>query len=828
MREVRLDEAGRGLAGLVGDLVEDLIAVCREGKIVHVNAAGRAMLAGTAADARIDGEPLRRFIKAEFLDVVDDGLDLLLSEPSLPLMMVRADGEAFEVELTARTAVDETGAPLIVVRGRDLKDKVRAVNGLVANHKRLVRVVDQSLDLICLIKGGLITFLNPAGAALLQADAPADVLGKPLADLMHPDYVALMADGLADLAREREMVPMRVNGLKGRRIDVEIRVSIFRADGQDAYMVEARDITQRKRAAEGVREREQRLAGILGHVGEGIFTTGSDGLVQSFNLAAESMFGYQAAVVVGQPPDRLVPGATDRFLASTVPVAPRRRKNGVDELGREVEMTGVRADGSTFPMTVTWTRLPQGKEMLHIAIVRDITERKRAEARDLRYRQELETRVTERTRELNQAKRQNELILNATGDGIVGLDLRGTVIFANPAAAHILHMPLNRLHGAESGAIFRLRAEDGKDKPMALTAAELRDGIPAEWVMLRATGETFHTEVACTPLEDAGQTVGSVVVFRDITERRNVQARLQVAYTVFDTIGEGLLVCGADWGVRMVNPAFTRITGIPAEDAVAASVRKLLLDDNPVFEAMVEGLRWSHHWEREFWRTRPDGRDVALRVAVTEIRGGQEPGCHAIVLTDVTQRKRDEERIRYQANYDALTGLPNRSLFMDRLNSAVAQALRLGRAMALLFVDLDGFKEINDTLGHDAGDLLLKEVGARLVACARDSDTVARLGGDEFTVILTGVSSVQDAVLVAERLLDALAHPFDLEGSAGQVSASIGIALVPTHALDTEEVLNRADRAMYSAKQAGKAGWRVYGQDAGSVEALAARTAAEG
>ncbi|MSO73416.1 MAG: GGDEF domain-containing protein [Rhodospirillaceae bacterium] len=183
------------------------------------------------------------------------------------------------------------------------------------------------------------------------------------------------------------------------------------------------------------------------------------------------------------------------------------------------------------------------------------------------------------------------------------------------------------------------------------------------------------------------------------------------------------------------------------------------------------------------------------------------------IVSDITQRKLDEEKIIYQANYDQLTNLPNRTLFMDRLTRLVIEGKRAKTSVGLMFIDLDSFKAINDNLGHDAGDLLLKGTARRLEKCMREADTVVRLGGDELTVIMPRIDSLEAAGIVAGRIIKSLTEPFDLDGREGRVSASIGISLLPAQAGTAPELLHNADVAMYYAKRQGKENYQFYRPD---------------
>jgi two-component system NtrC family sensor kinase len=212
-------------------------------------------------------------------------------------------------------------------------------------------------------------------------------------------------------------------------------------------------------------------------------------------------------------------------------------------------------------------------------------------------------------------------------------------------------------------------------------------------------------------------------------------------------------------------------------------------------------------------------RILRLDGTVVDVEAGSSPVFYGsqwavqTVLRDITERKQLQERIWHQANFDALTGLPNRSLFQDRLQQAINCSEREGKPLALMFIDLDRFKEINDSLGHEAGDVLLQQVAHRLNGTVRKSDTVARMGGDEFTVILAECHSQEDIEGVARQILQKLEQPFDLPGGQGTISATIGIALYPDDDCDTSELLKKADLAMYRAKNQGRNGFAFHREE---------------
>lgn len=281
---------------------------------------------------------------------------------------------------------------------------------------------------------------------------------------------------------------------------------------------------------------------------------------------------------------------------------------------------------------------------------------------------------------------------------------------------------------------------------------------------------------------------------------------------IFERTAEAIMVVDASERILQVNPAFCEITGYAVEDVIGRgpSIMSSGRHDGVFFDQMRACLDREGAWQGEIWNRRKSGDLYVQWMSITRIGTADAPEAYVCTFSDITQRKQAEEQIRYRADHDALTGLPNRALFADRLGSALASASRHEHRFALLAVDLDYFKAVNDRLGHLAGDALLVETAARLQACVRESDTVARLGGDEFAVILTEIAGQADAEEVAARICASIAQPFKLaEGEAG-VSASVGIAFGPDGNASLEALQRRADRALYAVKAGGRGHYRIY------------------
>lgn len=325
--------------------------------------------------------------------------------------------------------------------------------------------------------------------------------------------------------------------------------------------------------------------------------------------------------------------------------------------------------------------------------------------------------------------------------------------------------------------------------------------------------ETYKAPV----LNDFGEPLGTVGFSRDISERKRQEIDLRIAATVFES-QEGMLVTDANNTILRVNRSFCRITGYQPEEAIGQNPQSLLCNqqDPAYFEAMWERISQSGVWEGEFWSKRKSGERYPVALSITAVRDDDKRISHYVgTMNDITQRKAAAEEIERLAFYDPLTGLPNRRLLQDRLKLALAANQRNRRHSALLFIDLDNFKTLNDTLGHDMGDLLLKQVAQRLKECVREMDSVARLGGDEFVVMLKDldpqdIEAAKQAEIIGNKILLKLNQPFQLADHDYHSTPSIGATLFDGHHKTSDELLKQADIAMYQAKNSGRNALRFF------------------
>jgi diguanylate cyclase (GGDEF)-like protein/PAS domain S-box-containing protein len=292
---------------------------------------------------------------------------------------------------------------------------------------------------------------------------------------------------------------------------------------------------------------------------------------------------------------------------------------------------------------------------------------------------------------------------------------------------------------------------------------------------------------------------------------------MKLAALLFQNTGEGMMVTDAGGRILAVNPAFSQLTGYAEKEVIGHRGYELTSgrQDQSFFSRLFESIAETGQWEGELWHQHKSGEEFLVAMRFNTVYNEQgKPFRYVALLSDITEKKASEELIWRQANFDTLTGLANRRMFHERLRQEMKKTDRSQLPMALIFVDLDYFKEVNDTLGHDMGDLLLKEVAARLTGAVRGTDTVARVGGDEFILVLSELRQAGDMVRTAKEILAQMSTPFQLGQGADQhtaaISCSIGVTLYPNDGKDAETLIKNADQAMYAAKQQGRNRYNYY------------------
>ena len=414
---------------------------------------------------------------------------------------------------------------------------------------------------------------------------------------------------------------------------------------------------------------------------------------------------------------------------------------------------------------------------------------------------------------LSLSEERYRLLADHVSDVIWTMDLTGRITYVSPSVvrlrgysvAEVMQQTLDQSLTPESAQV----AVEGIGRAIPVIAAKqpVAD-FRAELEQRCKEGSTVWTEINVTCIyNDHGEFVQLLGVTRDISERKRSEIDLHIAATAFES-QDGMIVTDADSVILRVNSAFTQTTGYSAEEAIGKTPNILRSGRHDIhfYEAMWNAIHHNDSWHGEIWNRRKNGEEYPEQLTITAVKGSAGQVTHYVAtMHDITKRKQLEEEVHKLAFYDALTQLPNRRLFNDRLNQTLTRAKRTHSRMALMFIDLDKFKPINDEYGHETGDWVLQTAARRIESCLRASDTAARVGGDEFLVLLPDLKTEDDAHAVAEKIRVELARPFVTHSQLSLLaSSSIGIAIYPNHAKTEQDLLRLGDSAMYQAKKAGR------------------------
>ncbi|MBA5687772.1 putative bifunctional diguanylate cyclase/phosphodiesterase [Rugamonas apoptosis] len=412
-------------------------------------------------------------------------------------------------------------------------------------------------------------------------------------------------------------------------------------------------------------------------------------------------------------------------------------------------------------------------------------------------------------REVEHIKERYADFYHCSPSGFVSLDRDGKIIQINATSVQLLDRAADSPVGTRFDT-FLILAD--------------RAAFRAMLAKVYATGAKQHCEVR---LSQAGHLPRTVqidamlapdgiecrAVIVDVTEQKSAAARLQLDASVFAYASEGIMITDADGVLIDVNNAFSSITGYSRAEALGHSPCFLQSGhaETVSYDAVWRAVAEHAHWSGELWCRRKDGSEFVAMLGISAVRdNANRPVNYVAIFTDITQLKQNQHALEHIAHFDALTGLPNRVLLLDRLQQALAQSQRQQRALAVVFLDLDGFKAVNDQHGHGVGDALLIACAARMKAALRDEDTIARLGGDEFVALLVDLEHHHEFESMVSRLLHAVSSPIRLDELTLQVTASIGVTLYPADPAAPDQLLRHADQAMYQAKLAGKNRYHLF------------------
>jgi diguanylate cyclase (GGDEF)-like protein/PAS domain S-box-containing protein len=653
--------------------------------------------------------------------------------------------------------------------------------------------------------------IDPASGRIVDANmAAADFYGWDIATLRTKriqeintlDETAILGEMENASRQQRTYFAFRHSLANGEVRDVEVHSGPIVADGRTLLYSIIHDVTERKRAEEGLLLSEQKYRNIVDYASVGIYRSTPDGTILMANPSLARILGYDSIGDLQQ-----------RNLATDVYVTADDRENALARFAAngfaiEEELQWRKRGGTPIwvQLNAHAIDLREGAEVFE-GFVFDITERKLADE------------------QVASANAQRKAVLDAaTRVSIIATDPHGVITVFNSGAERMLGYTADDVIGSRNVTELHLDTELVQHaRRLAFELSERlagfdvlvrraeREGLEErEWTYIRDNGEPVIVLLSVTALRDEhGNLTGYLHVGTDVTERKRAEETLRQQTAAMTASMDGMGILDGRLDFTYVNDALAKLFGYPnPQEIIGRSICDLYEPPEQVrlITTVVPLVQQRGRWRGEATGLRNDGALFPQEISLTAIDGGGM----VCVVRDITERTYAEEQIKHLAYHDALTTLPNRLLFKDRVTVAISHAQRHDARVAVLFLDLDRFKVINDSLGHNIGDQLLQAVAARVQSCVRDSDTVARLGGDEFTLLLPELTHAEDAALVAQKILEAVRYPFHIEGREFYITTSIGISIFPDDGVDAENLIKSADTAMYQAKEQGRDNYQLF------------------
>jgi diguanylate cyclase (GGDEF)-like protein/PAS domain S-box-containing protein len=782
----RAHEARLRLAAIVESSTDAIIAQDLNGTILSWNTGAENLYGYPSSE--VLGRNISTLVPKDNADEIPEILERIKLGQRVEhyeTVRCRKDRTPVDVSITVSPVYDLSGT--IVGASSIARDVGEGRRTEAEIQKRLRSIFDSALDaVVTMDAAGVITDWNPM-AETVFGWTRSEAVGRLVAEtIIPPRYRGAHSVGLRRflatgdgpvLNKRLELAALHRDG---HEFPVELSISATLSGSSHIFSAYVRDITERHRAEEALRASEERYRQIVETAFEGVWIIDSNNRTTFVNHRMADMLGYPPEEMLGKPVLTFMdPDAQAAFAAN------RDQRQQAHQPEHEFRFR--RKDGSEL-----WALLEAspdqdaaGTYRGSLAMVTDVTERRRAEEK---------------------LRRLAAMVATST-DGIIAIDLNGSILNWNLGAERMYGYSPEEVIGQSVGAIV---PEAQSDELTALLD-RMRHGEPIEPIETlrrRKDGSLVEVSISFSPLTDVnGTVVASTAIHRDISIAKRAAEALRASEEryrrIVETAYEGIWVMDARNITAFVNPRMAEMLGYTVEEMAGRSVLDFLgADARASFASNLPDRLKGLSQQREVRYTRKDGTDCWTLLSVTPNldEAGNYQGALAMV-TDITERRRSQKALEDQALHDALTGLPNRLLLAERLAEALVSAKSLKQQVAILILDLDHFKEVNETFGLQAGDRLLEQVGPRLQKEIRARDLVARLGGDEFAVLLPD-ADVTAATTVAAHLLEAMERPFAVEGQHLDVAASMGIAIFPNDGEDPDTLLSRADIALFVAKQA--------------------------
>lgn len=726
-------------------------------------------------------------------DINDDGTGFIPLEAKISCK----NGEVKSVMASAIT-LDHQHQTVNLVVLYDITESASITQALASSHNILQSVIE-TIPFRIFWKDKDLRYLgcNTAFSKDAGQPSPDDIIGKldpelswkDQAELYQADDLSVIKSGQSKLAYEESQSTPQGDIIRLRTS----KLPLYNTTGHTVGMLGIyEDITHQKQV-----ETELRLSKTFIDKSKTAFIRMSpSGQVLYANEYACRSLGYSKDELVG-----MYPWEFDAdFPASAWPnLWNKLLKNEVVN----IQTRHRRKDGTLFDVDITGHYISVDGEEFIFTFVQDITDRKQTET------------------SIRQKEGYQQALLDNFPFAVWLKDTESRFLAVNQLFADTFNasskdalVGKNDFDIASNELAESYRKEDRdvmESRQQIMTEDIIEEASHKRWV------ETFKAPV----IDDAGALLGTVGFFRDITERKIAEDELQIAAIAFES-QEGMIITDVNSVILKINQSFTRITGYTEEEAVGKKMQLLKsgIQDSYFYTEMWKSIHDAGSWQGEIWNRRKNGEIYPEWLTITAVKNKDEIITHYVgTMLDITARKAIERKIQHLAHHDALTDLPNRTLITDRLNQGLAQVRREDKMLALMFLDLDKFKPVNDLLGHDIGDSLLKEVAKRLLNCVkRESDTVSRIGGDEFVILLSRIENEGDVEIVAKNILETMNQPFSIHQHSISISSSIGIAIYPKHGIDAISLMKNADNAMYQAKKSGRNCFRFFTEDKNMLE----------